>query len=149
MPKYNFHCTHDIQAGPEKVWEVLTDVASFPLWNPMIVKLSGDVTVGEKFKFTVRGIDGRLMKLTAKFKTITPGKELRWGGGLPGLIYGEHYFVIEPKGNSACTFHHGENWRGLFMRFIWGWLEPRGKPLYPAMSTALKQRVESICSHCA
>jgi uncharacterized protein YndB with AHSA1/START domain len=36
----------DIQASPERVWEVLTDFAAYPEWNPFIVQASGAVAPG-------------------------------------------------------------------------------------------------------
>ena len=34
--------TIDIVAPPDAVWEVLTDYARYPEWNPFIVEMSGD-----------------------------------------------------------------------------------------------------------
>ena len=144
MSKYNFHATHEIKASAETVWDILTDVKQFPDWNPMIIELDGEMTVGNKFNFTVKQIDGKLLKLSGKFKTIDANRELRWGGGIPGCLFGEHYFVIEPAGEDRCVFHHGEDWSGMLMPLIWRWLEPKGKPLYPAMNEALKARAETI-----
>ena len=31
----------DIDASPEKVWAVLSDLASFPQWNAFIVRAAG------------------------------------------------------------------------------------------------------------
>lgn len=31
----------DVQASPERVWEVLTDFTAYPAWNPFIVQAGG------------------------------------------------------------------------------------------------------------
>ena len=35
----------EIAASPERVWQVLTDFASYPKWNPFILSLSGRLKV--------------------------------------------------------------------------------------------------------
>ncbi len=40
------HAELDIEASPERVWEVLTDFASFPEWNPFIRDASGGLKSG-------------------------------------------------------------------------------------------------------
>lgn len=144
MTKYMFHCSHEINACADDVWRVLTDFDDYPHWNPMIVGLDGITDEGRKLRFTVRQLSGKRITLSAVFMKIEAPTELRWGGGMPGLLYGEHYFVIEPEGEDRCKLHHGEDWSGMLMPLLWWWLEPRGKPLYPAMSEALKERVEMM-----
>src|SRR6266571_1159629 len=36
----------EIEAPAERVWEVLTDFAKFPEWNPFIRQMSGEVRTG-------------------------------------------------------------------------------------------------------
>ena len=42
----------EIQASAERVWQLLTDFASFPQWNPFIRKASGNIRVGNDSKST-------------------------------------------------------------------------------------------------
>jgi polyketide cyclase/dehydrase/lipid transport protein len=36
----------DIDAGPQRVWEVLTELAAYPRWNPVLLQADGHVEVG-------------------------------------------------------------------------------------------------------
>lgn len=35
-----------IDATPERVWEILTDFDAYPTWNPFIKSITGEVNVG-------------------------------------------------------------------------------------------------------
>lgn len=142
MTEHTIEYALEIDASTEEVWKVLTDFDKFPNWNPMIVKLIGTPVVGDKLMFSVQQINGKLLKLKARFQVVAPDKELRWGGGLKGLLYGEHYFILEKIDDQSCRLHHGEIFSGLIISLFWWWLEPKSTPLYRLMSDALKKRVE-------
>jgi uncharacterized protein YndB with AHSA1/START domain len=40
----------EIQASAERVWQLLTDFASFPQWNPFIRRASGEPKKGTKLE---------------------------------------------------------------------------------------------------
>ena len=40
--------TIEIAAPPEQVWAVLTDLASYPQWNPLFRKVSGQLSPGSR-----------------------------------------------------------------------------------------------------
>ena len=87
-----------VNASPERVWEVLTDTAAYAEWNPVIVRLSGELRPGATVEFVNRGKDGREMTFRPRVLTAQPGRELRWLGqvGVPRLFDGEHYFRLTP-----------------------------------------------------
>ena len=35
------HTSIDIDATPERVWEILTDFAAYPQWNPFMPEVTG------------------------------------------------------------------------------------------------------------
>ena len=45
------HTEIDIDAPADRVWAILTDFASYPSWNPMIPRLSGQLSVGARLDF--------------------------------------------------------------------------------------------------
>ena len=56
-----------IQASPERVWAVLTDINQWPTWNPKISRaaLEGSPVVGAKFNWKVNGASIRSIVHTA------------------------------------------------------------------------------------
>jgi hypothetical protein len=109
--------TTEIQASPMEVWAVLTDLASYPRWNPLFREASGEVAPGHTITLkTVRPAGGRLMTVRVTVTVATPGAELRWTAGLPGLIGGEHSFALD--GTSGGTrLVQSETYRGLLVPF--------------------------------
>lgn len=142
MFKHEIETTVEIQGASDAVWGKLQDFAAYADWNPMIVQLDGEARPGNKLQFVVKQLDGKLLKLAARFKRIEPGKELRWAGGVPGVVHGEHYFVIESIGEGCCRFRHGEVFSGLLIPFLKSFLERKGRPLYQAMNNSLRDLVE-------
>jgi uncharacterized protein YndB with AHSA1/START domain len=51
--------TADIDAPPERVWAVITEVFSFPHWNPFIVLTSGELRPGSRLHVTLQVPDMR------------------------------------------------------------------------------------------
>src|SRR6185436_11348114 len=47
---------HDlpVEAPPERVWEVVTDLARYPDWNPFVVACASTLEVGDPISMRVR-----------------------------------------------------------------------------------------------
>jgi hypothetical protein len=141
FPKHSELFTQiNIDAPPDRVWDVLTDTKEYPLWNPEISALKGDLTPGQR----VENHEGRGRSEQVFHPIIvvaSPARELRWRGNviLPRFLTVEHYFVLAPKGNGT-VFTQGESLRGAA---LWLFDAARLLPGFNAMNAALKDRVES------
>jgi hypothetical protein len=111
------HSEIEIQASAERVWQLLTDFASFPQWNPFMRRASGEATPGAQLEVHLQPSGTRGMTFNPTVLKAEPGRELRWLGHLriPGLFDGEHILIIEPleakcvrfssvKSSPACWF---------------------------------------------
>ena len=106
-----------VNASPERVWEVLADTAAYADWNPVIVRLSGELRPGAPIEFVNRGQNGRTMTFRPRVLKAEAGRELRWLGqvGVPRLFDGEHYFVLTPLPGGRTRLQHGEHFRGVLV----------------------------------
>ena len=43
-----------IEATSEQVWQVLTDFAKYPSWNPFIIAVTGTPQLGERLIITIK-----------------------------------------------------------------------------------------------
>ena len=132
--------TIDIDAPPSQVWAVLTDLAAYPEWNPLFPKASGQIAVGERLTLASRPTVGRPMTIRPKLLAVQSGAELRWAASVPGIIGGEHSYILIAVGGGTRLVQ-SETFRGLLVPLS-------GKAItaiegdFAALNRALKQRVE-------
>ena len=90
--------TIDVDAPPENVWDILTDLGRYRDWNPLFVEAAGDVAVGQRIMLRSKHpANGRLMTVKPKIIAAKSGAELRWTSSLPGIMSGEHSFTRSPQ----------------------------------------------------
>ena len=129
-----------INASPDKVWQVLTANEQWYAWNPFIIKSVGNFVVGEKVTNTIHMTGQKPMTFKPTVLQADKEKELRWLGRLfvPGLFDGEHYFKLAPQGTGTHLVH-GEIFKGLLIGMLN--LDDARKS-FVALNEALKKRVE-------
>ena len=60
------------------VWAILTDLDSYPDWNPLFREATGQIAVGSRITLrSVHPANGRMMTVKPKFTAAAPGAELR------------------------------------------------------------------------
>ncbi|QEL54632.1 SRPBCC domain-containing protein [Chromobacterium paludis] len=138
----------DIAAGPEQVWQVLTDWPRYPEWNPFIVGLHGRRETGASLVATLHPPGGRRLTFRPRLTAFNTGQQLRWRGKLllPGLFDGEHHFRLEALENGHTRLHHGEDFSGLLLPLFGQKLQTATRQGFLAMNEALKQRCEALAS---
>jgi hypothetical protein len=131
-----------IDAQPMGVWTVLTDLSRYPEWNPLFREASGEIAVGERIKLrSVHPANGRMMTVKPKIVTAEAGVELRWAASLPGIMSGEHSFVLTPAGGSTRVVQ-SESFRGLLVPLS-GKILARAEASFAELNEALKKRAEA------
>ena len=103
----------DVSASPLEVWEVLSDVGRWPIWNPDVheAHLEGPLQAGTRFSW--RAGPGTI---TSVLRSVETGRELGWTGTTMG-VHAVHVWRIEPApwGSRVVT---EESWRGWPARFM-------------------------------
>ena len=72
----------EIDADPDRVWEVFSDFDAYPTWNPVIKSVKGDTAVGSKLEVRIEPPEGRGMTFKPTVRASEPGREFRWLGKL-------------------------------------------------------------------
>ena len=142
------HSETSIQASPQRVWEVLTDFAAYPTWNPFIPRINGSLEAGSRLDVQLQPPGSRGMRMRPTVLAAAPSQELRWLGhlGIPGLFDGEHRFLIEPVGTDRVRFVQEERFTGLLAPLVLRFIERGTRQGFEAMNQALKARAEQPSS---
>ncbi|WP_410766528.1 SRPBCC family protein [Haloferax sp. DFSO60] len=136
-----------INAPPADVWDVLTDISSYPDWNPHLVNatVNSDLRVGSNLEVLVRREGARDQSMNVTVTELEPGRKLAWVGTLlsPLLFSGRHTFELEPFSNNRTRFINREEIRGILASLVTTATPERD---YEAMNEALKQQVETAAA---
>ncbi|WED23227.1 SRPBCC domain-containing protein [Vibrio sp. JC009] len=131
-----------IEASPQEVWAVLTDTASYPEWNPVILSAEGKLEEGEKVVMQFREPGGKQYEIKAKVKQVIPEKLLNQYGGTWGIITFDHTYALEPVPEGTKVTIH-EDYKGAYVLF---WDHTPMEVSYAEVNKALKQRVMDLKS---
>jgi hypothetical protein len=142
------HAETAIHASPERVWDVLTDFAAYPEWNPFIPRITGSLETGSRLDVQLQPPGGRGVRMRPTVQAAAPPRELRWLGhlGIPGLFDGEHRFRIEAVGTDRVRFVQEERFTGLLAPLVLHFVERGTRQGFEAMNQALKARAEQLSS---
>ena len=134
----------EVQASPDRVWEVLTDFAAYPQWNPFIVQATGQAAPGSRLELKMRPSGGRTTTIRPEVLEADPGRKLRWLGRVlvPGLFDGEHSFTIQPTGPGRVRLTQHEEFRGLLAAPVLALIAKPTLEGFHQMNQALKSRIE-------
>jgi hypothetical protein len=134
------HTEMIMAATAKRVWDVLTDFAAYPEWNPLIVEASGDLVEGKKLRVRLKS-GKRTIVIKPKLLRVVPNKVLTWRGSLPipGLFTGEHSFELDEEVPGQTRFHHWEKFNGLLVPVLGKMLE-KTKRGFEQMNVALDRR---------
>lgn len=108
----------DVDAPPEAVWAVLTDVEAYPEWNPHVRFASADLTAGGRLEIQVQVGGGRVRSMPVRVVAFDPPRRLAWVGraGTRWLFEGRHSFELDPLDDGARTrLTNAERARGLLV----------------------------------
>ncbi|MGH2905703.1 MAG: SRPBCC family protein [Solirubrobacterales bacterium] len=129
----------ELNVPPSVVWQQITDFKSFPEWNPMIPAMAGELAEGAKLKGKAQ-VGPLKAPFQAKLTTLRPNEELRWAGGVPGVMVADHRFIIDDLGNGRSVLRHHEEFTGVAATNL---TVKIANDTHARFNAALKKRIES------
>src|SRR5262245_30813288 len=123
-----FETTRHIDAPPERVWEVVADVARWPEWTPTIDTVKrlddGAFQVGSRCEVT----QPRLPRATWEVTELVDGRNFTWEATGPGMRTIARHVVVPDGSGAAVTLSIEQTgpmgrvaalvWRRLTQRYI-------------------------------
>jgi hypothetical protein len=128
----------EINASPEKVREIFSDVLKFNDWNPFIRNVEGKLFVGTELKMQLNPPGDRSMDFHPKVLTVIPNKGVSWQGHIPAVFTGTHKFTLEPISTNRTRFTQHSEFSGLAARFAGSEFVEGGGRGFIEMEHALK-----------
>jgi hypothetical protein len=137
----------DIAADRATVWNVLTDFAAYPEWNPFVRRIEGEPKSGEWLKVTLQLPGMSAISFRSQVQPADVPSEFGWRGHLliPSLFSGHHQFHLQARGE-ATRLHHFEQFSGILVPLMWWKIEAPSRIGFEAMNAALKARAEEIAT---
>ncbi|MEO8877070.1 MAG: SRPBCC family protein [Polyangiaceae bacterium] len=103
-----------IEVPAQVVFDCLADHDAWPSWAPKtfrpVGKSLGRLTEGKAFYAKILGLP---FPAKCDVTVVKSPVEITWCGGKKGLLYAEHRFLFEPKGDAAVEVTSAETWSGL------------------------------------
>src|SRR5690606_21669294 len=126
------------------VWDVLSNVKTYPAWSPSDRALEGTPIVGIRTEVLLqqRGVSSTKMKPI--FLKVDKARALRWKGrlGMIGIFDGEHYFILENISAEQTRLIQGEIFSGILVPFLKKMIHGNTLAGFEAFNAAIKKRVE-------
>jgi len=144
---HELHTEIDIDATPEVVWQVLTDLDRYSDWNPFITSSVGKPELGNKLVNRMAPPGGMAITFKPQVTVVEDGKSFEWLGkiGFSGVFDGRHRFDVEAS-PTGTKFIQSESLDGMLVRFMRKSLDTTTKSGFEAMNVALKARAESVAA---
>jgi len=122
----------EIDASPEVVWDVLTAVEQWPMWNPEVksIEIDGDFAEGATFRWRAGGT-----RLVSQVSQADRGRVAAWTGRTMG-ISAVHVYRFERRGERTLVTTE-ESFDGLVARVL-------RRPLKKTLDAALEDGLEHL-----
>ena len=120
----------EIAASPQTVWDVLTDLESWPRWNSDVKSMSVEGALAKGTVFRWKAGPGTI---TSTIQDVQPPTLIAWTGTTFG-IKARHVYRLEPQGDGTLV-HTEESYEGLVARLLRGSLQ---KTLEKGLSDGLR-----------
>jgi hypothetical protein len=128
----------EIASEPEAVWDVLTDFAAWPSWNPDVKSMSFEGGLAEGAEFRWKAGPGTI---SSTVRRVDRPRLIGWTGKTLGMS-AVHVYRLEPRGRGTLVTTE-ESFDGLIARLARRPLRRMLTASLEAGLRALKTRVEA------
>lgn len=139
-----YEAERTIKAPADKVWQVLTDAASYTSWDSAIVKVEGELAPGSTMKIYSTLSPNRAFPVKV---ATEEGKRMTWTGGMPipGVFKGVRTFTLS-EASGVTQFRMREEFSGLMLPIIWRSM-PNLQPVFDQFADGLKAQAEALAQN--
>lgn len=135
----------DIEAPPEKVWGIITDIGKWQEWSPTINGSEGEAAVGTTLTITMMGkeSDKDGPKYNPKIIRMDKPTYFHWQAHMMAGFIFTNDKIIELEATLIGTkVTHTETFKGLMAALMRGQIDKGVPPMLNMMNEALKNTAE-------
>lgn len=136
----------DIDATPEAVFDILTDLERYPEWNPFTPHIDSTLEPGAPVRMQVRMRDGnRLMKQVEYVTANERPVKLCWGADIPlrTLLRADRCQTLERLPDGRTRYVCRDDFSGWLTSIVLRFFGPAVQRGFNDCAVALKKRAES------
>lgn len=139
-----YRTTFPIAAPARVVWDILSDFARWPEWNPSVPRISGTCEIGSTASMTLAMPGRPSANVKATLTHVIPEHRLRWRGnvGTDRLFSGVRDFEIHAQPDGTVLLTHEEKVTGLLFPVFRAAMGRAIQRHHDGLNAALKQRAE-------
>ncbi|MBW2697102.1 MAG: SRPBCC domain-containing protein [Deltaproteobacteria bacterium] len=136
----------DIEASPELVWEVLTDLPRYGEWNPFVVECASTLEPGDPIEMKVQIFDSFAQPQNEVIFEREHGRRICYGlAPMPlGSIASHRCHVVEPLPAGRTRYHSEFKLEGWLAPLVRGLVGARLERGFASMTQAVCQRAELL-----
>jgi len=142
--KYSYKTSALIVGEKEIIWQVLTDLDSYHLWNPFTPKVETSWAIGEKVILTVQMKKGKKSIMqTEILYLLNPPDELAWGMNWGLLLQAERIQRLTTHTNGNTQYFTEDIIKGLLspvVHLMYGKSIQKG---FNSVAESLKKYIEN------
>jgi len=134
----------EVSASPDIVWEVLTAIAQWPSWNPVVksVSMHGELSAGTEFRWKAGPAS-----ITSTLQHVDAPTLIAWTGTTFG-IEAMHVYALEAR-DGVTLVRTEESYDGLLARIFRGRLQKTLEESLESGLGHLKAEAERRTAHLA
>lgn len=130
-----------IEASPDEVWKVLTEINTVGEWNKVLIPIHGELEQGNTIKYEFyQDEKGKAAAINARVKELLPSQLINQTGGIPGVLTFNHKYIIEPDPMGCKVLIH-EKYRGVMVPF---WNPAPVEKAYERLLISLRDRMNEL-----
>ena len=133
-----------INAAPEKVWEVLINLAAYGDWNSQmqVIEAPESISRGSKVRLCAAPNTAAERIFDVEITAIEIPYLLEWQGGEPDTFIGIHRFELHRVNSDKTLFKNSEMFSGAMASTILNVSRTSLEGEFQAFNEALQRRVE-------
>lgn len=135
----------DINASPERVWEVLVDLDQYRKWNPFTIKVETDWQPGSRVVLTVQMHENRKPISQVEYLArLVPGHEITWGMNWGIWLKAERTQRISPLSREQVRYETEDRIHGLLCPLVHLFYGRSIQGGFEKMAVSLKKYIERV-----